>query len=121
MTEMESWVLGTGYTGSNRKLTQERERKEGRRIVERTDRERVFGSYSGSDLPGLILFFFFFCVVLFCASFGLSAYSAELESSLKGRWVVVAGVDFFLSSSSKVWMGLVERRSRWAAGRLGKK
>ena len=30
MTEMESWVLGTtGYTGSDRKLTQERERKEG--------------------------------------------------------------------------------------------
>lgn len=56
---MESWVLGTGYTASDRKLTQERERKEGtgRRIVETTDRERVFGSYSGSDLPGLILFF----------------------------------------------------------------
>lgn len=92
MTEMESWVLGTGYTGSDRKLTQERERKEDSgKNRQREGFRELFWIRS----PRFDPLFSFFCVVLYCASFGLNAYSAELESSLKGRWIVVAGVDFF--------------------------
>ncbi|PYH69690.1 uncharacterized protein BO88DRAFT_38918 [Aspergillus vadensis CBS 113365] len=81
---MESWFRSEAYTEKG---------KERRRIQrEREGFRELFWIRSPRFDP---VFPLLLCCSFFCASFGFNAYSAELESSLKGRWIVVAGVDVF--------------------------